>query len=44
LFTEDSFGEEQAIQTFSQELNSGFSLADAARNFWITVSRDGYPG
>ena len=44
LFSEDSLAAEQAIQTFSQELSSGFSLTDAAKNFWVTVFRDGYPG
>ena len=34
----------QAAEVFAQELGSGFSLADAARNFCIAVLENGYSG
>lgn len=34
----------QAAEVFAQELSSGFSLADASKNFCITVLEHGYSG
>lgn len=34
----------QAAEVFAQELGSGFSLGDAARNFCISVLNYGYSG
>ena len=44
LFAGDTSRTKEAIQTFSQELSSGFSLSDAAKNFWQAVFHDGYAG
>lgn len=33
----------QAVEAFAQELNCGFSFADAARNFMKSVGVNGYP-
>lgn len=34
----------QAAEVFAQELNSGFSLLDAAENFCVAVMEHGNPG
>lgn len=34
----------QAAEVFAQELESGFSLADAAQNFCMAVLDHGHPG
>lgn len=33
-----------AAEVFAQELGNGYSMADAAKNFCITVLNHGYPG
>lgn len=33
----------QAVEVFAQELNCGYSFADAARNFFMTVGKNENP-
>lgn len=44
LIPEDADFMFQAAEVFAQELGSGSSLSNAARNFCISVLEHGYPG